>query len=356
MLVRVRDEPKAKTRRKTFNYVLEGNVFRPIKEYAVDEQKERTEVVYSVPMERIQGKYIYEFTFTNSGGFIIFKYLSTELLKNSDWNRQPVDVSELNEIQFQINGDTTRAYVSDINNIYTPMIAEVNGFKARIGMDYILTSERLTDYLKNVKYGLASSLCYPDESAREKSLEVISKLIHQLWVLKVIHESLGAVRIERGWSTEQGKNYPASVFENAEGMCYSCWFEPQIVRPMPSDYEGRVTSFFEEAKVAWLRPDLVVVKGKYDNLKDVSEVDVLIECKNLPLDYWWDEGMVIEEQLVPYKMLFNPKSEVLVSLQSLPNYVRQRLEQHGFEVVYNVYPNGKGVQEFAVILRRCLLR
>jgi len=174
-------------------------------------------------------------------------------------------------------------------------------------------------------------------------LEVISKLIHQLWVLKEIHQSLDAVRIERGWSTEQGKNYPASIFVNSEGMYYSCWFEPQIVRPMPGYYEGRVTPFFEEAKVAWLRPDIVVVKGKHDNLKDVSDVNVLIECKNLPLDYWWNEGMVIEEQLIPYKTIFNPKSEVLASLHSLPNHVRQRLDQHGFDVADNLYPNGEGV-------------
>jgi len=85
-------------------------------------------------------------------------------------------------------------------------------------------------------------------------------------------------------------------------------------------------------------------------------VNILVECKNRPLDYWWNEGTVIEEQLIPYKAIFKPKSVVLASLHSLPNYARQRLDQHGFDVVDNLYPNSEGVKELAAILKRCLLK
>ena len=85
MIVKVKDEPKARTRRKTFNYIRENNILRHISKYAIRETKigdERAfKIIYEVPIERIQGKEAYEFSFTNSGSFMIKKFPSSEFIK-----------------------------------------------------------------------------------------------------------------------------------------------------------------------------------------------------------------------------------------------------------------------------------
>ena len=39
MIVKVTDEPKARTRRKTYHYIREGNILRHISKYALKETK-----------------------------------------------------------------------------------------------------------------------------------------------------------------------------------------------------------------------------------------------------------------------------------------------------------------------------
>ena len=76
--MKICDEPKARTRRKTFHYIREGNILRHISKCALSLKKEGDErahtITYDVPEEKLKGKQIYEFTFTNSGSFIIWKY------------------------------------------------------------------------------------------------------------------------------------------------------------------------------------------------------------------------------------------------------------------------------------------
>ncbi|MDI6822743.1 MAG: hypothetical protein QMD66_07895, partial [Actinomycetota bacterium] len=96
MIVEIIDEPKARTRRKTFNYVREGGTLRHISKYAIKETKRGDErafkVTYDVPLERIQGKEVYEFSFTNSGGFGISKFSSSEFCKERDRNYESVNL------------------------------------------------------------------------------------------------------------------------------------------------------------------------------------------------------------------------------------------------------------------------
>jgi hypothetical protein len=44
----------------------------------------------------------------------------------------------------------------------------------------------------------------------------------------------------------------------------------------------------------WKRPDLIVVKGRYESLSDVKNIDVLVERKNLEFGAWWKSGKVIK--------------------------------------------------------------
>jgi len=223
--------------------------------------------------------------------------------------------------------------------------------KSKMGMDYILTSDRVSDYFRDVKCGEVSCLCnYPEES-RQKSLEQVFKLLHQWWVLKLIHETLGAAKIERGWSVTQGELYPVSIFIDEQGNYYTCWFELQRIRQVPPSYKGPLVAFLE-GKVAWVRPDLIVSKGKYNSATDVGEFDILVECKNLPFDKWWADGRIIEKQFLPYRALFNPRNTFIASLKPIPNWAKQRMENQGFLVADKVYPGGEGVSKFVELIKQ----
>ena len=100
------------------------------------------------------------------------------------------------------------------------------------------------------------------------------------------------------------------------GNNWTCWFEPQKIEEAPPNYEGPLTSFFEGG-VVWKRPDIVISKGKYNSLVDAPKFNILLECKNLPFESWWDDGKIIKEQLLPYKILFNP--EIFIVARLSPN-------------------------------------
>ena len=349
MIVKITDEPKARTRRKTLNYMREGNILRHISKYAVNETKTGDEkagkITYDVPMERIQGKEAYKFSFTNSGGFTIEKFYSSEFLKEKERTKEYVSIEELQSLEFEMENNDVEKLVKEIRVFYKPMINEINTFKEKIGMDYIRTSNRLGNYLKDVKYGLASNLCNWPEKARVRSLKQTSGLLHKLWALKVIHEALQAVKIESGWHTEQGSKSPASIFIDNQRNYWSCWFEPQIVKKAPPNYEGPFAPFLGE-KTVWKRPDLLISKGKYNSFEDAPKFDFLIKCKNSAFDNWWDGGKIIKKVLLPYKTLFNPEKLILASFESIPDLEKDRLEKEDFLVVDELYPEGKGVPEF----------
>ncbi|MDI6642313.1 MAG: hypothetical protein QME68_08410 [Elusimicrobiota bacterium] len=254
-------------------------------------------------------------------------------------------MDELQNLEFEIESNEVRGLVEEIMKFYAPMITEINEFKVKIDMDHLLTPERLSDYLKDLRYGLASNLCNWPEEARVKSLEQTSKLLHQLWALKISHEALGVIKVERNWFIEQGSEYPASIFVDNRGNNWTCWFEPQKIGKAPPNYKGPLTSFFE-GPVVWIRPDMIISEGKYNSLVDAPKFNFLIECKNLSFRNWWNDGKIIEEQLSPYKNLFKPEIFIVASLKPIPDWAKSRLKKEEFLVVDELYPGGKGILEF----------
>ncbi|GEM_PF-1828911 len=356
-MTRIVDEPKARTRRKTFHYVLESDLLRHISKYSILQTRKGDKkawiIEYEIPEEEILGKQIYEFTFTNSGGFIIRKYPAAELLKDfKDRKLYDVSLEELRRLQFEIEDEKTKTLLEEGEKFYYPMINEIKEFKEKMNIK-LITSERVSDFFKDWKYGEAACLCnYPEES-RQMSLEQTYKLIHQWWTLKIVHEALKATKFERGWFAEQGKPWPASIFVDEKGVYYTCWFEPEIIREAPEGYRGPFTPLFER-RVVWKRPDLVISKGRFNNLLEANKFDVLIECKNLSFRRWWKNGAVINEDLIPYNLLFKPKVLIVASLKPIPHWAKRRLENEGFYVVDEFYPGGVGLQEFSKIIIKSL--
>ena len=263
------EEPKARTRRKTFHYVLEDSVLRHISKYSIRSVRSGDErawtVEYYAPEERLMNKWIYEFTFTNSGGFIIWKYRASEFLKDpKDRKFCKVKIEELRKMQFEVKSKEVKNLLKEGREYYYIMINEIKNFIEKMNITFT-SSERVLDFYEDWKRGEAACLCYNLEEARQRSLEQTFKLIHQWWTLKIIHEALNVEKIVKGWFAEQGKPWPTSIFIGRRGVYYTCWFEPQIVKKAPKGYEGPLTSFFE-GKYVWKRPDLLIAEGRFNHL------------------------------------------------------------------------------------------
>ena len=351
MIVRVADEPKTRTRRKVFHYVLEGNVLRHVSKYAVKEARivgrKALKVVYDIPVERVRGKDVYEFRFSSSGGFTAVKFSPSELLEGGEGGS--VSMQEVQALEFEVERDEVRELVREILERYGPMVDEINSFRKGMNIS-VRTSERVGDYLKDLKYGLAGSLCNWPEETRVDSLEQTSRLLYQLWTLKTTHEALGAVRVERGWLAEQGSKYPASVFVDDRDDYWTCWFEPQRVKRAPRGYKGPLTPLFER-KIAWRRPTIVIARGRHDSLTDVQKFDILIECRNLPFGRWWRDGKVVREHFLPCKALFQPGTFIIASMKPVPDWAKSEMHEEGLFVVDEFYPGGKGLSQFKKLIR-----
>lgn len=354
------DEPKAKTRRRNFNYFEDGGLLHHVSRYAsrtyIKREGGSVYTVFEVSLERIKGKDLYHFSFTNSGGFTVYEIGSSELRKPEkpgryERDRKDIGIKEVRQLAFNIESQRTNSNIAKIYDIFLPMIEEIREFQTDLRMGPIVTSERVSDFLRDEKWGLASCLCHLKEQGRNRCLNVVCRLIYSLWTLMMLHKSLKSVKIERGWSTEQGSKYPASIFVNPKNKSYTCWFEPQIIQEVPEEYKGPLSALFEGA-VAWKRTNLLVAKGRKDSIDEVEQFDMLISCKISPFDTWWKNGDVIADHLLPYKQLFPSKKNVIVSLHEIPNLGSKSMEEIGFVVIENFHPFGRGVERFAEVIQR----
>ena len=91
-----------------------------------------------------------------------------------------------------------------------------------------------------------------------------------------------------------------------------------------------------------LRPDIAIL---YDvtNCKDFEKVDnlkirAIIELKNLDIEYWLND---VDNQIIPYKQIFQPDIEMVASLKKVPDYIKAKLDKHEIKVIDEVYPVGK---------------
>lgn len=355
--VLITDEPKARTRRKTFNYVREGNTLRHISKYSISIKKVGDErawrVIYEVPFERIKDKIIYRFSFSNSGSFFISKIRAEEFLKEKIEKEEGVYQEDIEQIEFEIEDQEVIKWINDFKSIYYRMISDVKSFKKKLDL-HIFLPPICRNYFEDIKIGLLSSLCNWGEKSRLMSIKQSAKFIHQIWTLKVFHDAMGVKEIVGGvWNIEQACEWPSSRFIDENNFFWSCWVEAQKIQKAPTYYKGQISTAFGVKNIVWLRPDIVISKGKYESIKECPQFDILIECKNYPFEEWWKNGFVLENQLKPYSLIFdkdNKALKFLLSLHGVPDYAREKIMQAGFLVIDNFYPGSKSVQEFIKIV------
>jgi len=102
-----------------------------------------------------------------------------------------------------------------------------------------------------------------------------------------------------------------------------------------------------------LRPDLVILCNinSCEDIKNASDIKfkAIIELKNLDIQYWLND---IDNQIIPYKQIFQPDIEVVASLKKVPDSIKVKLDKHGIKVIDEVYPGGKGEKDLLQIITR----
>ena len=104
-----------------------------------------------------------------------------------------------------------------------------------------------------------------------------------------------------------------------------------------------------------LRPDLIILCNinSCEDLKNATEIKfkAIIELKNLDIQCWLNN---IDDQIIPYKQIFQPDIEVVASLKKVPDNIKAKLSKHGIIVIDEVYPGGKGEKELLQIIKTLL--
>ncbi len=337
------EEYEKKTRRKIYYYVRDNNSLRHISKYSSD-IKHKGNLIYNyIPEERLRNNTIYEFSFSNSGSFSLSKHSSSKFLKEGkDRYDERVSYEELENLSFEIGSDELNFLINHIEEYYPLLINDLNTFKERMEMVNISTSERVSDYLKNFNYGLASNLCNWPESARRRSISQTSKRLYKLWVLKKVHESLNIEIIIKPWHILQGSDKPASIFSDIYGDYWSCWIDlKRITTEIPLDYEGPFSTLIKEDLI-WKRPDILITKGEYKKAIHVPRFNFMIKCVNSPIEKGFANGLLMN-YLIPYNTLFKPKKSIVTSLYPIPEEEKEELIKKDFNIVDNFHPNGTGI-------------
>jgi len=67
----------------------------------------------------------------------------------------------------------------------------------------------------------------------------------------------------------------------------------------------------------------------------VKSIDLLIECKEDPVDEWSSEVL---RQIRGYLQNFRPKTFVLASLEPVPSWIKSNLERMGVKCIDSLRP------------------
>jgi len=390
-LVKVTEFKEGLSGSTTYYFVIDGNKLIHISKYATLIQNKRDYIEYEVDPSRLSGKRIVEIPVSNSGIYcFVEEYPADDLpLPYDSKRRTKRPLSYLNSFEFtHLTLNEKKFLQSDWKQYYVPMIEQIKNFLNLVtnkklnllknnAIDaHVILPQLINRQIKgDANYPLSYLIPYSDK-AREKSLEGLTKEIHQIWVASRIIEELDKRHGLKGFSIsldnsqllefKQGSSYPIAIFNCNYGQC-SLWYEFDL-NPLTM-CDGRLWYLKRDEVPNWikdiieragkivgvnnmmgshdkrmpLRPDIAIlndVKSCQDLDKaDKLKVRAIIELKNLDIQYWIND---IDNQIIPYKQIFQPDIEVVASLKKVPDGVKAKLDKHGIKVIDEVYPGGKG--------------
>jgi len=350
-----------------YYYVREGTILRRIDKYAISKKKvyesgRGPEYEYLVPVQRIREKEIYEFSFSNSG-YPFFRKGSAEAFLNSLGSEYPsvpdyklmrdVRFEELMNLEFEIEDPGLQKLVRDIRKFYTTIVDEIKSYSREMSFKILFPghAEATSTFLDDVNEGMIRCMVLQNDQARMKCLEKPISWIYQLWIMVLISKALmieefwkQEYETESKWFIEQGKPHPAFIARSRENIYYTFFFEPQIHEM------AHLTSVFIGTRIH-VRPDIIITKGKYSSLKDMAEVDLLVECKTAPQEMWEKE---ILSQMKDYVEIYGAKTMALVSFYNVDPLLRISLERIGVIPIDEVRPGGLGLEKFKLFVQKTL--
>jgi len=306
------------TRNSKYYYVVEDKILKHISNYSVYTTPTKELVGRKIKIKRyivpthVFDKTIFEFSFSKS-------VLSIKNIRTNE----PIKKEEISiNYNFEIKSEILKNMINDFKKDFIKMVEEVNNYSTQLNFKISFSgkAERTQEVFKDPQLLFISSMVLPSDKSRIRSLKMVMKWIYQIWVLKLVCEGLGCKNFEGDWTTEQGKPYPVIIL-NTHKNSFSIWLEPQYKEA--GHMERFVTGREEREPV---RPNLIICKGKYEDLKEVLGIDLLVECEP---SKWKKERI---KQLVSYKEKFKPKFFMLVSFYEVPHFLKSELTSRGVVV------------------------
>jgi len=375
MEITIRESHRGLSRSSEYHFVIEGNRLIHISRFSISQKRDYDMVKYVVDLSRLSGKRVVEISSSNSGIFCwAYVYPAKDLaLEYSQRRKEKVPLSFLNSFELtHLTYREKRFLQTDWKQYYVPMIEELRRLFATLKnlnreSPYVFLTRLIKCQIESqANYPLSFLIPYSG-NARRKSLEGLTKGIHQLWITAHILAELGKAGKLRNINLdfEQSSYYAIASFNCRDGLC-SLWYEfdmnPFTMCEGMLWYRGasatlryfyqRVESVLHGKRLRRtpLRPDIAILQGgaSCNDLVEGFKVRMIIECKNWDYGYWAKD---IDIQVVPYKEIFQPDIMVLASLKKVSKYVKEYLGRYGIVVVDEVYPGGRGIDELLSLVR-----
>jgi hypothetical protein len=351
------------SRSSNYYFIIEEDKLVHISRYALSVRRPYEDhVEYIVDLDRIRGKRAVEVRVSNSGIFCDVDILPAEDLAR-DYRERRVEslpLSYLNNFQFaHLNYEEQEFLRSEWRRYYLPMISYLReALTKRVSIYRVLLPNLIRcQIVSQASYPLSYLIPY-SATARRRSLEGLTKWIHQLWVTLTVMESLarnGRLR-EVNLDFGQSPYHAVASFTCKEGSC-SLWYEFDMnpltmcggmlwyreASPVLKVFYARAGAIIRRRRLgrAPLRPDIAILVGGSDcnELARGFRVKAIIECKNWDYKYWMKD---VDTQLIPYREVFQPDKLILASMKRIPRTVKQRIESYRIRVIDEVYPGGQG--------------
>lgn len=363
-------------KRSVYYFVVDEDRLIHISKYAVSYITSNKIQEYKIDVSRVRGNKIIKVWCSNKRYVNLSIYPSLESVV--DTNKvssagKEIPLSHLNS--YKLTWLSAQEY-DFINNewskYYKPMLHRLKvlseemsqrGFSVRFPMliNYQIKEE--------VNFPLSYLLPY-SEKARDRSLKVLTRLIHQCWLLAHMVNELEKSwkQIEYSFGFMQSPSYPIAIFEKNNVML-SIWYEFDtqlhtmchgiMWENWPNNYKGPIKDFLDRAydiferkglKNVPLRPDIVIlkdVKDCDDLINKGIKAKAIIECKNDKIT-----NNDINKQIIPYKEIFQPELMIVASLKQVPSSIKEMLNKQGITIIDSVYPNGSGELELMNVLKK----
>jgi hypothetical protein len=356
----VREEVGRGTRGGPYVYVLEGRNLVHISNYAIREFTNKTNkyryIHYEVPVSSVTGKTIYCFDFSRGGGRILRKCRIEDFENGYPKRYEYCELNEIRDLRFQIKDPELLSLLMQFSQIFVPMINDIKEYEVRKNFEiwFFRNPVRLHTAFTNPDVYYFEFMSLPSDRSRINSLKVTRRWIYQIWVLKLICETLQVSRFKvhehegrSYWQIKQGSEFNTAVGETQSGDL-TFWIEFQ-----PSKY-AHMAGMFVGKRVP-IRPDIVVAKGCFKWTEEFANskkpIDLIVECKEDPFTEWCND---IQSQIIPYKEFFKPNNFLIASLEHVPESTKEILEGKGISVVDNLRPKSNSIEIFSELIRKAI--